>query len=128
MTISFIHVVESMTEKANVALYTSNQKTFGDEQWRYCRTPDALSHYKLEYRIVLARCGGLSSNSYWQTQTKSGLSERAGDLINDLRTVATNLGFDASMYPGAHNVSWESNKKNAFHARDLRTGDVIQLI
>lgn len=119
--------VERLTEKANISLYTSNTRTFGDEKWRYCRTPEDLSHYKLDYRVVLTRAGGLSGDGYWHSRTESGLSDYAADLINDLRTVATNLGYDASGYRGAHDFSWESNKKVVFHALDRRRGELIEL-
>ncbi len=122
-----IRAVERLTEKANVMLYTSNTRTFGDEKWRYCRTPEDLSHYKLDYRVVLTRAGGLANSDYWHRRSESGLSDYAADLINDLRTIATNLGFEALGYRSAHEFSWESNKKVVFHALDRRRGELMEL-
>src|SRR5690554_152734 len=59
-----IEVVERMVDHANIALYKANQRTFGAEQWRYCRRPDDLDRYALEYRVVLDRVGGLCNSEY----------------------------------------------------------------
>jgi hypothetical protein len=119
-----IDCVEHMTEKANVHLYKSNKKTFGDEQWRYCRHPDALDRYALEYRVVLERVGGLCNSEYSFEHTSSGLSERAGRFIDDLRTVASNIGFDTCGLSGAQSYAWASKGKKLFEYRDNSTGEM----
>lgn len=119
-----IDLVEEMVRKANVTLYKSNKRTFGDEDWRYGwyeQAPKELSHYQLELRIVLDRCGGIN-NSEWEHERKRycGLTERTYDFINDIVTVAGNLGFSS-----AHDASsffWESGKGNDFR---LNKGGVL---
>jgi len=119
-----IDCVQQMTEKANVELYKSNKRTFGDEQWRYNRHPDALERYALEYRVVLERVGGLCNSQYRFEHTSSGLSERAGRFIDDLRTVASNIGFDTHGLAGAQSYCWMSNGKEVFEYRDSASGEM----
>lgn len=107
-----IDIFTRMVEKANVINYASNKRTFGEEEWRYWRQPDNLSHFKLDLRIVLARIGGIDTSWSW----KSGqLTERAQAFVNDLCTVAYNLGYDNSGYERAGSFHWESGKAMEFH-------------
>lgn len=115
-----IELVERMTEKASVVSYKSNQRTFGAEEWRYARAPEGLSHYGLDYRIVLERCGGISTSS-WGGSVR-GLSERAADLLNDIRAVASNLGFDIKSHYGPRDVDWEAGKPHTFYYTNIYTG------
>jgi len=114
-----IKLVDEMTEKSNVSSYKSNAKTFGDEEWRYCRrSTNDLERYKLDYRIVLARVGGISVNDYWHSRSEHGLCDRATTLLSDILTVATNIGFDCTTTFGPHSYHWESRTKNKFRYRD----------
>jgi hypothetical protein len=119
-----VTIFERMTQKANVAMYKSNQKTFGDEQWRYCRQPDDLERYKLEYRVVLDRVGGLCNSEWSFEHTACGLTDRAGKFIDDLRTVASNIGFDTYGLPRASQHEWASSRKINFEYRDRETGEL----
>lgn len=111
-----IDLVENMVRKANVTLYKSNKRTFGAEDWRYGwyeQAPKELSHYQLELRIVLDRCGGIST-SEWSSDNRlyKGLTERAYDLINDIAIVAANLGYRS--LDSSSSFFWESGKGNNF--------------
>jgi hypothetical protein len=118
-----ISCFEKMTEKANVVNYKSNKKTFGDEEWRYCRKPNDFDRYTLEYRVVLARVGGLSVDSYSSNRDNGGLSSSAAQLIDDIRTIATNIGFDTTGTDGAKAHWWTSNAKINFEYTDRKTGE-----
>ncbi|GIU20984.1 DUF4942 domain-containing protein [Shewanella sp. MBTL60-007] len=107
-----IDCYSTMLEKANVILYKSNSRVFTDEDWKYCRKPDDLSHYKFDYRIVLSRVGGL--DTYW-SHRRGELAERAASFVNDLCTVAHNLGYDTHGCERAGDFDWESGKKCIFH-------------
>lgn len=111
-----IDLVEVMTEQANIALYKSNEHTFGKERWRYGRQPEGLDRYGLDYRIVLHRSGGVCSSEWEYERTKfNGLDERARDFLLDMRTVATNLGFDCTGEEGPMDVEhWESRAPREF--------------
>jgi hypothetical protein len=105
-----IDLVVTMTEKANVVLYKSNQRTFRDEQWRYNTKPDGLNMYKLDFRVVLERVGGVVSDYCKQTR----LSDRAADLLDDICTVAYNIGFDTCEFTPSRRLHWDSRVQNVF--------------
>lgn len=106
-----IDIFEGMIEKANVKLYKSNKRTFDNEDWRYCRTPEKLDRFSLELRIVLHRCGGLQQDGYFYSN-KNGLQERAYIFIQDILTIANNLGF--SFKNDMDSRRWESGSANEF--------------
>ena len=122
-----IELVKQTTEKGTISLYKSNQRTFGDEQWRYCRSPEGLDRYSLDYRIVLHRVGGIKTGYSWETAQKA-LEQRAADYINDILTVANNLRFDTTHQARADRYEWESNKAITFHYRDHATGEYPELM
>ena len=122
-----IELVETMTEKANVVNYKSNKRTFGSEDWRYRTSPSELSRYKLDYRIVLERVGGISVPSYWQSREVHGLSNSATNFINDICTVAFNIGYDTEGMQRAEDFKWESNKKKLFMFKNHSSGETEEL-
>jgi len=110
-----VMLVERMTEQACVLLYKSNRRVYTDEHWRYRQMPSDLNRYFLDYRIVLNRVGGLCISKWTHDQRQyNGLSQRAFELLADIRTVAANLGFTASMTNELTQISWESNKAVEF--------------
>lgn len=113
-----ITLVERMTEKANVIMYASNQRTFKDEDWRYRRSPDGFSHFKLDYRIVLSSMGGISGGY----DAVNGLSKYSANFINDITVIAKNIGFDTEGLEKCHQFEWQSNKKQVFHFANHTTG------
>lgn len=97
-----VETYEVMVDKCNAVLYKSNQRTWRDELWRYCREdePDKPRHYALDYRIVTHRVGGISSSEYsWE----KGLQERGAVFLGDLLTIANNLGFRCDACPHLFN-------------------------
>lgn len=115
-----IALVERMTRKANVALYTSNQRTFQDEDWRYNwreQAPEGLDHYKLEYRIVLHHIGGIFCGDFGRWENPGGLEKRAHDFLGDVLAVAKTLGWnthDSTTHVQGGERLWESNRKQYF--------------
>lgn len=127
-----IEVFERMVEDANVSAYKSNAATFKEERWRYLRgcwkQREKLSRYKLEYRVVLERSGGIESVESWRRQEHNGLTATAVEYLQDLRTIACNLGFDASEvaeHP-SQGEQWVSGKVRLFHA--IHKGKRIELM
>lgn len=128
-----IAVYELMVDKCNVQNYTSNQRTWQQEDWRYNNRREDLrknSHYALDYRIVMQSVGGLSTYEYdWDKRTNNQLKGECFDFLQDLLTIANNLGFMTSTQPiqlcrGAY--EWQSNSKEEFfftnaksHKREL---------
>jgi hypothetical protein len=118
-----VELVETMIGKANIKLYKSNQKTFGEESWRYGRRPDNLGRFQLDYRVVLDRIGGLVTDRwYLEYQSECGLSERATKFLNDIRTVASNLGFLTNNHPSVQSLHWSSRKNNSLLCKDIYSG------
>ncbi|WP_240224746.1 DUF4942 domain-containing protein [Rheinheimera hassiensis] len=120
-----IELVETLTEEASVLLYKSNQRTFGSEAWRYNSQPE-LGMYGLDYQFVLHRVGSVRRSGSWHG-TRHGLDERATDLVNDLVTVAINIGFDAVGNISAQDRGWTSGTKHTFYFSDSVTGERQEL-
>lgn len=85
----------------NIKKYKSNQRTIGNEGWRYLNrnSEECLDKFGLEYRIIITGKVGLaydySSKKYRLTNRyDSSYSIGAEGFINDLLIVASNLGFD----------------------------------
>ena len=116
-----IDVVESLTSKANIQLYKSNKRTFGDEEWRYCRKPKNLDKYLLDYRIVVEHQGGLSCGTF--DRSVNGLAERGANFLDDLCVIAACIGFDTMGMSRAKDFEWRVHKKNNFMFKDISTGE-----
>jgi hypothetical protein len=109
-----VDTFDQLTELANVINYKSNAKVYSQNQWRYMEVKP--THFKLDYRIVLERVGGICSSSY-TFDGRSGLSHNAADFLDDLITVAHNLGFEYldsvsnhSFVPGQKELMLAKNK------------------
>lgn len=112
-----VSVFEKMVEYANIRNYKSNQRAFGRHEWRWHnQTPDGLTHFKLDYRIVLERVGGIGGD-----KDGCGLAVDALTMLNDLRTVADNLGYSIEGYKSPAQLTWVSNKANVLHCTDKRS-------
>jgi hypothetical protein len=105
-----IEVFERMVDKCNVTMYKSNHKTWECEHWRYADQASNNSHYKLDYRIVTHRIGGIS-NSSWDYD--KGLKESAALFLGDLQTVANNLGFTCEN-SSINRKSWTTSDSRDF--------------
>ncbi len=105
-------VYSKMVESANVINYRSNERVFSNQRWRYADEENPNSHYYLNFRIVLERVGGIARSEYsWQN--RNGLGESAFDFLQDLLTVANNLGFKTHCSPRNH--QWVSNGLVTFY-------------
>jgi hypothetical protein len=109
-----IDMFKTLSERCNVVNYKSNDKVWTKGEWRY-NDEDKHTYYKLEYRLVLERAGGISSSEYSWESTK-GLENRAMEFLMDCITVANNLGYDCEDRP--INYEWRSNKQNVLKLSD----------
>jgi Domain of unknown function (DUF4942) len=111
-----ISTYELMVDKANVHLYKSNVRPFVQDRWRYQR--DENSHFLLDWRIVMHSCGGISYSSYeFERRESNGLDKRAYTFLQDLLTIANNLGFHCSTHPyqlSRGSYQWQSNGSEKF--------------
>lgn len=118
-----IELFRTLSNDSNTEKYKSNQRIWVQSGWRYGKKsnfsgegPEQATHYKLEYRMVLSH-GGISMSQWAHDRDqRRGLSDSAFDLLNDIVTVANNLGFPCSDHP--RNYEWKSNKKNVLKLND----------
>lgn len=119
-----IDVVRELTNQESVINYKSNQRTLQKEQWRYLRHDahfESLGAYKLDYRFITN-----SFRAITETYDRVNLCENAVNRINDILTIANNLGFDITNTPNARERQWESNKAQYFYYTDS-DGQQIEL-
>lgn len=128
-----IQVFERMIEDANVIAYKSNEATFQQERWRFSRgyreQREALTHYRLDYRVVLESTGGIATSSYsWENTQHNGLTATAVEYLSDLRTVANNLGFETEALAESplQLEKWTSGAARVFHA--MHKGKQVELM
>ncbi|MCK9154498.1 MAG: DUF4942 domain-containing protein [Paludibacteraceae bacterium] len=103
-----LDVYKDMTREENAQAYKSNVHMTKDT-WRYCRSGDErASHYSLDYRIVLCHWSALESYSHQRR-----LSTRTAGMINDIFTIANNLGFD--VINDSYERDWEYGQLETFY-------------
>ncbi len=102
-----------VTDQEAVRNYKSNKRVVTDE-WRYARRE--WSHYTLDYRIILKGYACFSDSSYSRWEYPNGLKKEVNDRLNDLCTVAKNLGFDVAT--DSLHLEWAPGKMNEFLMRE----------
>lgn len=105
-----LNTYEKMAELANVINYKSNERVFVENHWRYNAKYETPSHYKLDYRIVLQRIGGMHTTGYG-SHAGHKLDASAAVFLDDLITVAHNLGFGKQDGVSNH-VFYRGDKEN----------------
>jgi hypothetical protein len=118
-----VELFRSLSEFCNVVRYKSNERVWAEGDWRYYdlvngreEAPVELARYKLEYRIVLEHSGGIHSGTDYKWECRNGLKLRAFEFLQDVVTVANNLGFDCEDGPGSY--EWDSGTKNTIMLSD----------
>jgi len=97
-----------MTFKDNVQNYKSNNKMISDG-WRYEKEH---THYALDYRLVFRCHYNFNSGSYGDYDYPNGLHNDTHDRINDIITIARNLGFEVN--ENTRYFQWSSGKSVEF--------------
>jgi hypothetical protein len=90
--------------------YKSNQRAWAKDGWRYGQGETVNTHYALDYRIVVARHGGISTSDYGRWEAAGGLEKRAHELIDDVIAVLGNLGFCPYAETASWSRSWAPNE------------------
>lgn len=90
-----IEAFEGLVNKANLVNYVSNQKTWGNDQWRFREElrDGKITNYGLDYRCVLSVHGTFDTRGYQSYDYPNGLNKSVHNRLNDLITIANNLGF-----------------------------------
>ena len=108
-----ITLFKELSEPECVKNYVSNQRTWEKDRWRYKRE-DSHTHYMLEYRIITHRHQAIKQNDNYFGSFRNGLAVDCHSFINDIFTIANNLGF--SNIANSYHREWESNSQEHFRA------------
>lgn len=106
-----LEVYEELTEPENVKMYKSNQHFVGSK-WRYEFIRN-VSRYSLDYRFIKPHFYALQKDIYGSYDYPQGLHKHAHDTINDVFTIAKNLGF--SVTEKSTDKKWSSGVQNDFY-------------
>jgi len=96
----------TLSDQKNVKFYKSNHRIIEDG-WRYHKSD--MTHYRLDYRIVHDFYNCFPEYDF---EKRNGLAITALDLIGDIFTIASNLGFDVDERPDSYH--WEPGEKHEF--------------
>lgn len=97
----------SLFDDKNITNYKSNQKVYSDS-WRY-EKKDSFKAI-LDYRIVLSGWSAIYDGGFSSYDYDNNLHKSAHTKINDLITIANNLGF--SIIGNSYSLGeWQSGKK-----------------
>jgi len=108
-------VFKKLSEPECVKNYKSNINTWEKDRWRYKQQEH--THYMLEYRIISNQWTAVVKDGSWDAQ--NGLYSDYNSFINDIFTIANNLGF-GNIGNSLHK-RWESGLENEFYYGDGKT-------
>lgn len=106
-----------MADQENVRNYKSNVVLVQDG-WRYQKA--SMTHYSLDYRLVIQRYSCFNPAGYDRWEYPNGLHNGVHDFLNDIGTIGRNLGFD--VVTNSRELSWEPGKLQEFR---LRNGELF---
>lgn len=115
-----VSVYQNLTREENIKPYKSNQR-FTHDCFRYNRFGDeTIKNYKLDYRLIL--CGRSCCLSREYSSDPVSLDDYDNrttfDLIKDLFTIASNLGFEHDGFPAD---GWEYGKARSIAMKNGET-------
>lgn len=120
-------VYEWMSFPENVRRYKSNIHFVAD-RWRY--QDGKMERYSLDYRLVFRVYQTFSERTWDSYEYPKGLGRRAHDYINDMLTIARNLGFspegstfDREWSPGEEQV-FTAAGKDFLRVRAFKNGNI----
>ena len=102
-----LEVYSSLTTQENIRLYKSNSRIIEDG-WRFHSSN--MTHYSLDYRIIAHRSNTIGG-SKWESE--KGLHNHARTMIQDIFTIANNLGFDVPTL-NEQDSEWVAGKRQEF--------------
>ncbi|KKN55655.1 hypothetical protein LCGC14_0579570 [marine sediment metagenome] len=105
-----IEMFKDLSEPECVKNYKSNLKTWEKNGWRYQKNH---TKYTLEYRIITQKYTAIKKKDSWGYEYTNNLSKNCHIFINDVLTIANNLGFVTQ--GTSFDRYWESNNKVMFY-------------
>lgn len=118
-----VDLFRDLSTHDGVMNYTSNQRTWGRDDWRYARWDDSKprpTHYAVDYRIVKHGYSAIEKESFSRWEHPGGLAKTAHELLDDIIAVFGNLGFRMDDLSSRQRV-WRSNNLQTFTMADGRT-------
>jgi hypothetical protein len=115
-----IDLVDKMIDQANVKLYKSNKRLYTDQDWRsgygQSRKPEDLRDFGLELRIVMEGYCAIFNGDFYSWDYPEGLYKDKHEFLDDIITVANNLGFETNPWDDSHRKGeWNSGKVKEFN-------------
>lgn len=112
---------KELSEPENIKNYKSNQKTWDAGRWRYnSREEWPHTHYTLDYRIVIQKHEAIQKDSYRSYDFPGGLSKKCHEALQDIMTVANNLGFSSTYGTDSENMAWGSGMERVFYMAGVK--------
>jgi len=120
-----ISVFMGLVEKANLIKYKSNQKTWGKDTWRFRQDirDESITHYGLDYRCIISYYKTFDDSSYRYHTYRNGIHEDVNNKLNDIITIANNLGFHSS--ENSFDKDWQRGQEQFFH---LSQGEILMAV
>ena len=96
-----IDFYKELSSPSNVKPYKSNQKVFEKSEYRYntFKNPEKISHYTLDYRIIMSSPFCIN----WYSGQLEGNQDGAKKTLQDIFTIARNLGFKIGSFDMSKN-------------------------
>jgi hypothetical protein len=112
-----IDVFVGLSEQANLVRYKSNQKTWGSDQWRFNQDmrDGNVKDFGLDYRCVISCYNTFGNDNYWRGDYPNGLHKNVNGKLNDIITIANNLGFCCPTWEDSLQKEWEPGKTQDFY-------------
>ena len=123
-----IDFYKELSSPENVKPYKSNQKVFERSEYRYntFKNPDKISHYVLDYRIIMSS----PFRTSWYSGKLDDYQDGAKQTLQDIFTIANNLGFKIGLcdMPKVHGekctVLYERSDKVFMEYRVYKNGNM----
>jgi len=123
-----IDFYKELSSPDNVRPFKSNQKVFERCEWRHnnFKDPDKISHYTLDYRIIMSS----PFRTNWYSGKLDEYQHGAKQTLQDIFTIANNLGFKIGLcdMPTAHGekctVLYEKSDKVFMEYRVYKNGNM----
>ncbi|MCG8430253.1 MAG: DUF4942 domain-containing protein, partial [Candidatus Omnitrophica bacterium] len=103
-----LKLYDEFSNKKSIRGYKSNEKVWKDDIARYQEKVKNHEKYKLDYRIVYAGCGSCLDTD-WRENETGKLTDSAQTFLDDVCTIAHNLGFLSVNDTRCHD--WYSGEK-----------------
>lgn len=117
-----IELFRDLSTFEGIEKYKSNQRTWINHSWKYKQFGNLndykdITHYKLDYRIVVHTWNAMQTNTMYDSQCPGNLHKDAHNTIADIIAVLSNLGFKTySLH--SYDREWKGGKWQDWYDAD----------